>query len=182
MSINKKFAIIYDKWDKTNIEGFFILGTTSKVLQSIGLEKRNIILDKTKIVKIKNCHSEMTDNIIKQIPNIIENPILVLNSLSASNINKNRIILFGDLLDINGNPILVAMELNPIKPSNKVYKIASAYGKENINVIQIWLKNENNILYITKDKKRITKWLNGLGLQLPVPYNNSNSNEINIPY
>ena len=171
MSINKKFAIIYDKWDKTNIEGFFILGTTSKVLQSIGLEKRNIILDKTKIVKIKNCHSEMTDNIIKQIPNIIENPILVLNSLSASNINKNRIILFGDLLDIN-----------PIKPSNKVYKIASAYGKENINVIQIWLKNENNILYITKDKKRITKWLNGLGLQLPVPYNNSNSNEINIPY
>ena len=49
-------------------------------------------------------------------------------------------------------------------------------------MIQIWLKNENNILYITKDKKRITKWLNGLGLQLPVPYNNSNSNEINIPY
>lgn len=169
--INKKFAIEYDKWDKKQIEGFFVLGTTSKVLQSIGLKQRSIIIDKTKIIKIQNTHLEMTDDIIKQLPFILENPIVILKSLSESNVNQNRIVLFGDVLDKKRKPVLVAMELNPTKPKEEVYKVASAYGKENLAVIQKWLINPNNILYLDKNKKRITKWLNGLGLQLPVPLN-----------
>ena len=174
----------YDSWDKIERQGIFILGKTSRTLKSIGLKNRNIVIDKSKILKIQNDHPEMTDDIIKQIPNILEFPILVLKSLSNSNRNKNRIVIFGDVFDMKNNPVLVAMELKPIENNNtdvdKIYKVASAYGKENINIIQSWLSNEKNILYLEHNKKRTTNWLNGLGLQLPVPSNNGPFLENNI--
>ena len=77
----------------------------------------------------------------------------------------------------------VVIELRPSENNNnhnKVYKIASAYGKENLNVIQSWLNNKKNILYLDSDKKRTIKWLNGLGLHLPVPFNTFGSSVINI--
>ena len=181
--INLKFIDEYDNWDKINRKGSFILGKTSRVLRDIGLDYRNIIMDKSKILKILNAHLEMTDSIIKQIPCIINNPIIVLKSLSKSNINDNRIVVFGNVFDDKNNPVLVVIELRPSENNNnhnKVYKIASAYGKENLNVIQGWLNNKNNILYLDSDKKRTVKWLNGLGLHLPVPFNTFGSSAINI--
>ena len=181
--INLKFIDEYDNWDKINRKGSFILGKTSRALRDIGLDYRNIIMDKSKILKILNVHLEMTDSIIKQIPCIINNPIIVLKSLSKSNINDNRIVVFGNVFDDKNNPVLVVIELRPSENNNnhnKVYKIASAYGKENLNVIQSWLNNKNNILYLDSDKKRTIKWLNGLGLHLPVPFNTFGSSVINI--
>lgn len=182
-TLHIRFIKEYDKWDKKDREGSFILGKTSIALQSIGLNNRNIVMDKSKILKIKNDHPEMTDNIIKQIPVILENPIIILNSESKSNINNSRIVIFGDVIDFNNKPVLVAMELNPNEKTkenvDKVYKVASAYGKEKISVIQNWLNIEKNILYVDKNKKRTINWLDGLGLQLPVPSNNG-SLESNI--
>ena len=162
---NSDFVDEYDNWNKINRKGSFILGKTSIALRKIGLEHRSIIIDKSKILQIKNDHFEMTDEIIKQIPNILEKPIIILNSKSKSNISNNRIVVFGDILDNKNKPVLVALELNPVENNkliDKVYKVASAYGKDNLNTIQTWLNDKNNILYIDIDKKRITKWLNGL--------------------
>ena len=171
--ITSRFIKEYDNWNKINRNGSFIIAKTSKALRSVGLEYRYIVMDKSKILQIKNDHSEMTDMIIKQIPCIINNPIIILKSLSKSNINNNRIVVFGNVFDSKNKPVLVALELNPIendKKGDKIYKIASAYGKENISTIQIWLNNKKNILYIDNNKKRTIKWLNGLGLRLPVPF------------
>ena len=171
--ITSRFIKEYDNWNKINRNGSFIIAKTSKTLRSVGLEYRYIVMDKSKILQIKNDHSEMTDMIIKQIPCIINNPIIILKSLSKSNINNNRIVVFGNVFDSKNKPVLVALELNPIendKKGDKIYKIASAYGKENISTIQIWLNNKKNILYIDNNKKRTIKWLNGLGLRLPVPF------------
>ena len=183
--INSNFITEYDNWDKINRKGSFVLGKTSKALRSIGLEDRNIIMDKSKILQIQNDHFEMTDRIIKQIPNILEKPIIILNSKSSANINNNRIVVFGDVLDYKNKPVLVAIELNPVENNtniNKIYKIASAYGKEKLIVIQTWLNDRSNILYVDSDKKRTTKWLNGLGLQLPVPINAYGSKEQGVGF
>lgn len=160
----------YDKWDKINREGKFIIGKTPKVLQSIGLKNYDIVIDKSKIIKILNQHIQMNDELIKKIPDILEKPTLILNSQTV----KNRKVVFGEIKDTSGKPVLVAIELNPIENKtniNKIYKVASAYGKQNLRTIQIWLNNLDNILYLDKQKNRTIKWLNGLGLQLPVPYN-----------
>lgn len=173
-SINSNFVTEYDNWDKRNIEGSFTLGKASEALQSIGLNDYDIVMDKTKIIDILNKHPEMNDNLIKQIPNILENPTLILKSQTVS----GRIVVFSEVTATDGKPVLVAMELNPAENKNnieKIYKIASAYGRQNVMKMQDWLNNTDNILYIDKQKNRTMNWLNGLGLQLPVPNNLSSS-------
>ena len=167
-SINTNFIKEYNQWNKLDRNGYFFLGTTSKALKSIGLDERNVVIDKSKILTIKNKHLEMTDDIIKQIPNILENPTIILKSQSVS----GRLVVFGDITATDGKPVLVAMELNPAENNanvDKIYKVASAYGRQNVKYMQNWLNNPNNILYIDSQKNRTINWLNGLGLQLPVP-------------
>ena len=122
----------------------------------------------------------MTDGIIKQIPNILENPTIILKSQSVN----GRLVVFGDIVAADGKPVLVAMELNPVENNanvDKIYKVASAYGRQNVKYIQNWLNNPNNILYIDSQKNRTINWLNGLGLQLPVPLTNNGLSANNIP-
>lgn len=179
-SINPNFATEYDNWNKKSRNGNFVIGKTSEALKSIGLDERNIVIDKSKILSIKNKHPEMTDDFIKQIPNILENPTIILKSQSVN----GRLVIFGDIITTNGRPILVAMELNPAENNanvDKIYKVASAYGRQNVRHIQNWLNNPDNILYIDKQKNRTINWLNGLGLQLPVPSTNNGSSVNNIP-
>ena len=70
-SINEKFAEEYDKWDKKS-SGFALkTGTTSEVLQKLGVDDRKIYWDASKILKIKRKHPSMSDRVIKQVPNIL---------------------------------------------------------------------------------------------------------------
>ena len=79
-SVNEDFASEYDAWDKKDAQGYFVVGTTSEALESIGVNPADIQWDKGKIVKIKEKHPAMTDKVIKQVPNILESPILILQS------------------------------------------------------------------------------------------------------
>lgn len=182
-SINSNFNQEYDSWNKIDRQGNFLIGRTSEALKSIGLDDYDIVIDKSKILKIKNDHPEMSDDIIKSIPEILENPTLILDSQSKNKKAQGRKVIFGEIQDTKGNPVLVALELNPYENKNnidKIYKVASAYGKENLGTIQKWISDEKNILYIDKQKNRTMNWLNGLGLQLPVP-NNLSSSTNSIP-
>ena len=176
--INENFEEEYNNWNKIDRVGSFLLGETSSSLLKTGLLKQKIYIDKSKLIKIKNKHFEMTDELIKKIPDILNNPILILKSNSVT----NRIVIFGELFAHN-NPILLAMELNPFDNNNnveKIYKVASAYGKKNIDDIQRWLNNEENILFIDNKKNRTKKWLAGLGIQLPVSTNTFSSSDKNV--
>lgn len=81
----------------------------------MGVDDKNIWWDTSKILKIKNKHPEMTDDILKQVPNVLESPIIVMESYTV----KGRLVLFGDVYDAKNNPMLVALELNPIGEGGK---------------------------------------------------------------
>ena len=51
----------------------------------------------------------MTDDVIKQVPHILEDPILVMKSKTV----EGRLTIFGEVYDKNGNPVLAVLELNP---------------------------------------------------------------------
>jgi DNA repair protein RadC len=170
-NVNENFENEYNSWNKVDRKGYFVLGETSSSLINIGLFHQNIVIDKSKLLKIKNKHLGMSDFVIKQIPNILKYPILILKSESI----KDRIVVFGNVFDINNKPVMVAMELNPDENKrniDKIYKIASAYGKENLKSLNMWLSHRDNILFLD-NKKRTINWLNGLGLELPLPFVNS---------
>ena len=150
--VNENFISDYNNWNKIDRNGKFLLGEASEALQSTGLLKQKIYIDKSKLIKIKNKHPEMNDEIIKKIPDILNNPTLILKSQSVI----GRIIVFGEVNAIDDSPVLIAMELNPYENINnveKIYKVASAYGRKNIKYMQEWLNNKNNILFI--DSKKI---------------------------
>ncbi|MCQ4636690.1 hypothetical protein NE619_08105 [Anaerovorax odorimutans] len=93
---------------------------------------RKKIWDKSKIKKILNNHNEMTIDAIKQVPNILEDSITVIQSKTR----LNSITLFGEVFT-NDMPILTALQLNPKSQKGKVLnlsKIASAYARRNAQV------------------------------------------------
>ena len=106
----------------------------------------------------------MTDGVIKQVPQILERPILVMRSLT----NSSRMTLFGEVYDSNGTPVLAVLELNAKDrkgTSLNVIKIASAYGKD--SNLQGFI-NRSQILYIDPDKERTRSWFVVNRLQLPL--------------
>ena len=156
-----------------------LVGSTSKVLQSIGVKDQNIYWDSGKIRKILQKHSAenfragiddsiMTREIIKQVPQVLESPIVVLHSDTSRNADyASRIYMFGEVYDQTGKPVDVSLELLPtsrggLEMDNIV--VTSAYGKKNVQ----GLLNRDEILYIDPNKNRTNTWLAVNGLQLPL--------------
>lgn len=162
--LNENFEKAYDVWINNYPDQAVALyvGTTSEALKSIGVPDNKITWDTQKIRKIKAQHPSMTDAVLKQVPTIIENPMVIMQSKTAD----SRITMFGRVVDENGTPVLAILELHP---QNKrgieldELKLVSAYGKENAQ----GLLNSSEILYLNPDKIGTDQWLRDNRLQLP---------------
>lgn len=170
--INPDFESQFDEWMKLSeseraaSNGRFLIGTTSDALKSIGVKNYRIYWDKGALAAKMRKHEELTPDIIKQLPNIIENPVLVLKSETV----ENSITVWGEIYDRKtNNPIMVAIKLNAKTKTGVVSNFAvitSAY-KRPISQLQNFLNKAENILYLDDNKKRTNDWLQSLGLQLP---------------
>lgn len=85
---------------------------------------------------------------------------MVTQSLTVT----NRVVIFGELYDQSGHPVMAALELKPKGDIQNFVKVASAYPKNSLqNLI-----NTSDILYIDPNRKRADTWFQTLRLQLPV--------------
>jgi hypothetical protein len=161
-SIDPDFANEVDSWDGKSVKTFR-LGSTSAALFSIGVKNRDIILRSDKLSQIFIDHPEMTKEIIKQVPEILENPMLVLSSQSK----ESRIVVLGTVVDEAGSPVVAILELAPTSKKGRALNLnilASAYGKDTSPAQFV---RKSGLLYINPEKNRTNKWLQSLGLQLP---------------
>lgn len=146
-----------DEWyNNTNKEqrlkslGRFLIGRTSDVLKSINVKDYNIYFGKSKIQKILNKHQDLDIGFIKQVPEILEKPIVIMDSVTRS----DSLVILGDLISKEGEPVIVSLLVDPKNKSGIIEDfgiITSAYGK-NLNNLQK-LINNSNIRYIEPDKK-----------------------------
>lgn len=107
---------------------------------------------------------EMTRNAIVAATNVVENPLIILNSRTVS----GSVVMFGDAQTSNGKPIMVSLLLHPETKTGEVLDygiVTSAYGRR-INNAQN-LINTSYVRYIYNDNKRTDKWSKALRLQLP---------------
>ena len=171
-SLNPDFETQYDEWDRKDPLQHFKIGNTSEALRSIGVEKKDIVWDSSKIIKIRSKHPAMTDEVIKQVPNLLENPVVVMESKTVA----GRLTMLGEVYNKNGTPVLAVLELHPIKDGVALdeFKLASAYGKEHAQR----LIDTSTLLYVEPNKNRTDAWLKFTRLQLPV--NNNQYGPINI--
>jgi hypothetical protein len=164
--VNPNWEQAYDNWKSKYPDNNYslLVGNTSDVLTGIGVKSGNITWDTSKLRDIQNKHPEMTDRIIKQVPKLIDAPLVVMDSVTV----PGRITMIGELTAENGRPVFAALELNPTSKGAVIdeIKIASAYSRTQNNVQN--LLDKSNILYVENSLKT-NEWLSGTGLQLPVP-------------
>lgn len=161
-SIDPDFGERIDAWDGKSGKTFQV-GRTSKALQSIGVRDKRIIWHSGKVAKILDKHHAMTRDVIKQVPDILENPVVVLESKQSS----SRIAVFGEVTDSSGNPVTAILELQPTGMGGEIMDmnvVASAYGKDGNPARFI---QSSGVLYLDPNKTRTEQWLHSIGLQLP---------------
>lgn len=168
------FANDIEQWNKNGKpeNETFILGSTGDVLQGLGAIESDIYMLGDKIKTITEEHPEITLEEIKKIPQILENPVLILESRNASNRRTNtRMVMFGSVKAQNGLPMTVILDLRPVENNlviSDMQKVTSAYAKDNNPVRFV---ENSNVLYA--DKKRTTSLLRTIGFQMPIELNES---------
>lgn len=168
--LNPNFNKAVDNWND-NLErrtGMSLLvGETSEPLMSIGVKKQKIYWDTTKINKTLNDHPDLDIDVIKSVPYLLENPVLIMQSKNPGyRQGNNRISLYGDLYNRNGIPVVAILELEP-NAKNVVLdeiKIASTHARtdpkdpKSMKPTAEFIKN-HTIKYVDPDKKRTAGWL-----------------------
>lgn len=90
-----------------------------------------------------NYHNLGKEN-LKDLPNMLERPIAVMHSISEVK-KPNRFVLLTDKKDLDGNPIIIAVNINSIVreqdyiPHKVANIVLSCYGKNNFE----WWLNKN---------------------------------------
>ncbi len=153
----------------------FVLGYTGDVLQGLGAIESDIYMLGDKIKTILADHTEMTLEEIKKIPQILEDPILILKSRNVGRGNRDntRLVIFGAVKATNGQPVLSVLDIRPKEGRlviDDMQKVVSAYTKDNDPVS--YVKN-SDVLYA--DKKRTASLLRTIGFQTPIELNVSGS-------
>ena len=155
------------------------VGTTSEVLKSIGVKDQTIVWNSNKIRKILAKHSAenfrtgadrsiMTKEILKQVPQVLEHPILVVHSDTTRNADyASRIFMYGDVKDATGKPVNVSLELLPTDHKGLAMEnivVLSAYGHDAYRPGRVL---QGEILYADPNTKRTSSWLRDNRLLLP---------------
>ena len=180
-SIDVGFEKAIDELDEDSTKRYAIrVGSTSEVLKSIGVKDKDIFWQAGKLRKILNKHSIanhnaatgegsiMTKEILKQVPQVLEHPIIVLHSDTSRNADyASRIFMYGDVKDAAGKPVNVSLELLPTDRNGLVVDniaVLSAYGHESYRAGKVV---QGEILYVDPDTKRTAAWLRANRLRLP---------------
>lgn len=164
--VRENFSNEIDSWVKDDMpEGVrFTLGSTGPVLQGLGAIESDIYMEGDKIRKILQDHPEMTLAEIKKVPQILEDPALILKSEGRGKSGANsRLVCFGLTKAQNGQPVMTVMDLRPRENGfvvDDMQKVNSAYTKNNpMAFIQ-----KSDVVYA--DKKRAIPLLRTTGLTI----------------
>ena len=169
-SIDPDYAEKIDEWNKEgrNNNRTFILGRTGDALQSLGARENDIYMKADKINTILKEHPEMTLEEIKRIPEILDDPVMILTSQNKGRTKQNtRLVMFGDVKAQDGRPVLCVLDLRPVENHiviNDMQKVTSAYTKD-VNPVEFVRKSD--VLYVDKNKERTTELFRTLGFKIP---------------
>lgn len=163
-SISKDYRQKLRQWSRDGKpEGVsFELGTTGATLQGLGAVESDIYMNGDKIKRILKEHPEITMQEIERVPEILEDPVLILKS-KAGRGDNSRLVLFGSVKAQNGQPMLAVLDLRATEGGfllDDMQKVNSAYTKKNpASFIQ-----SSEVLYA--DKKRTIPLLRQTGLTI----------------
>ena len=140
----------------------------SDTMKAVGIKDNPLVVSADVIDKVtrketanKKGH-EISENTILALPELISNPIMILNSDTVD----NSVVIVTDTRDNKGRAVIIAVHLNRHEGFNEVNRISSVYGKDNeLDFFVEQIDIRDNLLGY--DKKKANQLLHSRGLQLP---------------
>ncbi len=163
-SISKDYRQKLRQWNRDGKPdgASFELGTTGATLQGLGAVESDIYMNGDKVKTILKEHPEITLREVERIPEILEDPVLILKSKTGRGDNS-RLVLFGSVKAQNGQPMMAVLDLRATEDGfllDDMQKVNSAYTKKNpASFIQ-----SSEVLYA--DQKRTIPLLRQTGLTI----------------
>ncbi len=177
---DQMFAINLDRFlnsDTKSSEYIFVCRTSNALAISGADQKLDVVIAPRTIAKCMadpemRYHGHgLTRDIIQRIPEELRNPVMIFRGSK-----DNSLVAITKLKDNSNHSIIVAISIDETDKFRIVNRIASIYGKDNINNYM-----RNQIEYgnlISANKKEANEMLHSAGLQLPlentfINFNNS---------
>ena len=159
--IDKYYARQIDQWDGKDHGGAFRVGAVSDALLKVGVPDVDIWFDQSKAAKQLEGKSKITKDVLKQIPEVLESPVAISESYD------NTVMVFGQLFDGGGNPIVVAILISSTNRRNHISIVnkSRSVGTRSHNLDA--LLADDKLLYLGENKKETKKWFNALGRSTP---------------
>ena len=118
-------------------------------------------MDESKAAKQLAGKAEINKEILKAIPAVIANPIAISESYD------NTVLIFGQLFDEEGRPIVIALRVSSTNRRNRITAVNKirSIGVRTHNLDK--LLSDDSILYLSKNRKETKAWFNALGRSTP---------------
>lgn len=102
---------------------------TPLVMRLVGAEVLPVEISVSDLKKVLvDKHTDITSDIMKQIPRALTDPMMIFSTYSGKNGEVRKVIVL-ELKDKNGATIVVPMELEHMSDGYKVNRMTSTYGK-----------------------------------------------------
>ncbi len=155
---------------------------TPQYLQKLNFSNGPLLMRNGKLKEIIEKHNEMTYDIIKQIPDLLQNPILVLKSKTNP---KDSVVVITEYMTNKGElivPVWVGQEGNYIDVDVGEVQlitnfVATAYGRNVKGLLEYALQNDG-FLFEGNSKVKVRQLFARNRLQLPTPLKLSDSDII----
>lgn len=136
---------------------------TPLVMRLVGAEVLPVEISVSDLKKVLvDKHSDITPDIMKQIPRALTDPMMIFSTYSGKNGEARKVIVL-ELKDENGATIVVPMELEHMSDGYKVNRMTSTYGKTDRKTGEPsyeWFKKQleaGNLEYA--NRKKATDWI-----------------------
>ena len=145
---------------------YFDLGTTSDVLVKHGASNVKLIMYEDCLLKITGDKHSIALDELEKLPYELDDPVLLFKGSQP-----NSFVALTEMLDKQGNDVIVAIHINKKYGRNVINKIASIYSKSDDfgnNKINNYISQQiqkGNLIDASKNKASM--WFTSRGLQLP---------------
>ena len=136
---------------------------TPLVMRLVGAEVLPVEISVSDLKKVLvDKHTDITPDIMKQIPRALTDPMMIFSTYSGKNGEVRKVIVL-ELKDENGATIVVPMELEHMSDGYKVNRMTSTYGKTDRKTGEPsyeWFKKQleaGNLEYV--NRKKATDWI-----------------------
>lgn len=137
------------------------IGDTTAAMQAAGIPAGELRTSPVILTKALFDHG-VTKPVLKQIPDLLENPVMVFSSAS---VDGSYVVVTSEM--VRGQPLIVAVSPEETRGGVAFNFVPSLYPKDDLGALQRWM-NSGLLRYI--DQKQSPSWFGSTRLQLPGEY------------